>query len=190
MGAFGFVRAIATLGLLMLLFPGIAAATNNIVLIYSGPAIPNTQAPPDVQAFTDWCDSNCAPTVDLPMYDAVTGNLKGNVAVWGTPFTLSADGSSLCFSEFIVFNLPEGSIYTQSPKPNGTCGGFIDPALKPATHVSVGQVVGGGGDGVIVGGTGKYKNWAGTYTDRVFVELSFGSDPNYYDQLFFSITGK
>jgi hypothetical protein len=56
--------------------------------------------------------------------------------------------------------------------------------------VSIGQVVGGGGDGVIVGGTGRYRNWTGTYTDRVFVELSFGSDPNYYDQLFFSITGK
>jgi hypothetical protein len=89
-----------------------------------------------------------------------------------------------------VLNLAEGSICTHSPKPNGTCGGIISPSLKPATHVSVGEVVGGGGDGVIVGGTGKYKKWSGTYTDRVFVELSFGSDPNYYDQLFFSITGK
>lgn len=189
MEAFWFVRVAAVVGLLTL-SPGIAAATNSIVLIYNGPAIPNTQDPPDVQAFTDWCASACAPTVQLPMFDAVTGQLKGDIAVWGTPFTASGDGNSLCFSEFIVFNLAAGSIYTHSPKPNGTCGGFIAPSLKPATHVSVGQVVGGGGDGVIVGGTGKYKEWVGTYTDRVFVELSFGPDPNYYDQLFFSITGK
>ena len=189
MKMFSFVRA-ATVFALLTLFSGIAAATNNIVLIYNGPAIPNIQSQPNVQAFTDWCASACAPSVQLPMYDAATGQLKGDIAVWVTPFTFSTDGNSLCFSEFIVFNLAEGSIYTHSPKPNGTCGGIISPSLKPATHVSVGEVVGGGGDGVIVGGTGKYKNWTGTYTDRVFVELSFGSDPNYYDQLFFSITGK
>jgi hypothetical protein len=85
--------------------------------------------------------------------------------------------------------LPPGFLAATHPA-NGTCGGFIDPSLRPATHVSIGQVVGGGGDGVIVGGTGRYRTWTGTYTDRVFVELSFGSDPNYYDQLFFSITGK
>jgi len=181
---------VATVFALAMLFSGIAAATNNIVLIYNGPAIPNTQSPPNVAAFTDWCASSCAPTVQLPMYDASTGQQNGSIAVWGTPFTISADGTSLCFSEFIVFNLAEGSIYTHSPKPYGTCGGFISPALLPATHVAVGEVVGGGGDGVIVGGTGKFKNWTGTYTDRVFVELSFGADPNYYDQLFFSISGK
>ena len=189
MKAFRSVLAAKALALATL-FSGVAAATNNIVLIYNGPAIPNEQSAPNSQAFQDWCASACAPSVQLPMFDAVTGQLKGNIAVWVTPFNISADGNSLCFSEFIVFNLPEGSIHTHSPKPNGTCGGFIDPALKPATHVSVGQVVGGGGDGVIVGGTGRYSNWAGTYTDRVFVELSFGPDPNYYDQLFFSITGK
>jgi hypothetical protein len=167
-----------------------ASAAENIVLIYNGPAIPNTQAPPDVQAFQDWCASACAPTVQLPMYDAATGQVKGNIAVWGTPFTFGTGGGSLCFSEFIVFNLAEGSIYTHSPKPYGTCGGVIDPTLMPATHVAAGEVVGGGGDGVIVGGTGKFKKFSGTYTDRVFVEISFGADPNYYDELFFSITGK
>lgn len=189
MKVFRFVLAAVVLALLAPM-SGSAAAAENIVLIYNGPAIPNTQNPPDVQAFTDWCASACAPTVQLPMYDAATGQVKGNIAVWGTPFTSGTGGGSLCFSEFIVFNLPQGSIYTHSPKPYGTCGGFIDAALMPATHVSVGAVVGGGGDGVIVGGTGKFKNWTGTYTDRVFVEISFGSDPNYYNQLFFSITGK
>ena len=55
-------------------------------------------------------------------------------------------------------------------------------------------VIAGGGDGAIVGGTGRYKKWTGTYTDRVFV--GFGAPESgvggiiYYDQLWFSISGK
>lgn len=179
------ILSAVTLSASLTLVPGLASATNNIVLIYNGPAIPNLQSVPNIPAFTAWCGGACGPTVELPMYDAVTGQLKGHIAVWDTAYTQVA--GSLCFSEFIVFNLAEGSIYTHSPVPNGTCGAFIDPSLKAATHVP-GVVVAGGGDGVIVGGTGKYKNWTGTYTDRVFVE--FSASGNYYDQLFFSITGK
>jgi hypothetical protein len=51
-----------------------------------------------------------------------------------------------------------------------------------------GQVIAGGGDGTIVGGTGRFSKWTGTYTDRVFVEFSFTGGANYYDQLFFSIS--
>ena len=170
-------------------FSGMATAANNIVLIFSGDAVPNTHAQPNLQAFTDWCTPTCAPSVQQPMYDASTGQLKGKIYVWTTPFVIAADGNSLCFSEFIVFALSQGDIYTHSG-PLGTCGGFIDPALKPATHAAQpAVVVGGGGDGIIVGGTGKYKNWTGTYTDRVFVELTFApGGTNYYDQLFFSIS--
>lgn len=48
--------------------------------------------------------------------------------------------------------------------------------------------------GVIAGGTGKYKAWTGTFTDRVFV--GFGAPTSgvggiiYYDQLLFRISGK
>jgi hypothetical protein len=55
-------------------------------------------------------------------------------------------------------------------------------------------VIAGGGDGSIVGGTRKYANWVGTYTDRVFV--GFGAPTSgvggiiYYDQLWFSISGE
>ena len=47
---------------------------------------------------------------------------------------------------------------------------------------------------LITGGTGKYKAWTGTFTDRVFV--GFGPADRgvggiiYYDQLLFSISGK
>jgi hypothetical protein len=68
--------------------------------------------------------------------------------------------------------------------------------LKPPLHADKGAlvVIAGGGDGHIVGGTGRFQNWTGTYTDRVFV--GFGAPTSgvggiiYYDQLWFSISGK
>ena len=53
-------------------------------------------------------------------------------------------------------------------------------------------MIAGGGDGVIAGGTNKYKHWRGTFTDRVFV--GFGAPTSgvggiiYYDQLLFVIS--
>ena len=166
-----------------------APTTEDTVLIYNGPAITNTQAAPDTAAFSSWCslDGPCAPSVQLPMFDASTGERRGQIYVWTKNFVSSVDGNTICFGEFIWFELQEGSVYVHSGS-NGTCGGFMDPSLKPPTHLDgAGQVVGGGGDGTIVGGTGKYAKWTGTYTDRVFVELSFSGGANYYDQLFFSI---
>jgi hypothetical protein len=91
--------------------------------------------------------------------------------------------------------LAEGEVHVASGD-TGTCGAPIDPALKPPMYANLGAfvVIAGGGDGTITGGTGKYKNWTGTYTDRVFV--GFGAPTSgvggiiYYDQLWFSISGK
>ena len=117
------------------------------------------------------------------------GKLRGTIYVWTKNFAYAPDGKSLCFGEFIWFALKEGNIYTHSGS-NGTCGAFIDPSLKAPTHLTgPGQVIAGGGDGTIVGGTGKFSSWkTGTYTDRVFVEFSFSGAANYYDQLFFSLS--
>lgn len=180
-------------------FCGIAAA-DNINLVYSGVAVANARAAPNTQAFIDWCNAAtgaCFPTVQQPVYDTATGKQKGHVYVWGAfPFqTGSTFPGSLCFSEFIVFALDQGDLYVHSG-PKGTCGAFIDPALKPPKYPELGAtaVVAGGGDGVIAGGTGKYKAWTGTFTDRVFV--GFGAPTSgvggivYYDQLLFSISGK
>ena len=164
----------------------------NIVLIFNGPAVSNTHAAPSTPAFAPWCtlDGPCSPSVMQPVYDASTGVLKGTIYVWTKNFVNSADGQSICFGEFIWFALSGGDVFVHSGS-NGTCGGFISPSLKPATHITgVGQVIAGGGDGTIVGGTGAYENWTGTYTDRVFVEFNFSGGANYYDQLFFSIAGK
>ena len=166
-----------------------APTTEDTVLIYNGPAIANAHAAPNTPAFTSWCSLNgpCNPSVQLPMFDASTGERRGQIYVWTKNFVSSADGNTICFGEFIWFDLSEGSVYVHSGS-NGTCGGFMDPTIKPPTHIAgAGQVIGGGGDGIIVGGTGKYAKWNGTYTDRVFVEFNFSGGANYYDQLFFSI---
>ena len=166
-----------------------ANSTPNTVLIYNGPSITNTHAAPNTPAFDAWCSSDgpCSPSVTVPAVDASTGELRGEIYVWTKNFVSSADGKTICFGEFVWFALAEGNVYAHSGS-NGTCGGFMDPSIKPATHIAgAGQVVGGGGDGAIVGGTGKYAKWTGTYTDRVFVEISFTGGANYYDQLFWSI---
>lgn len=181
-------------------FAGVAMAADTINLVYSGVAVANTRAAPNVQAFTDWCNAatgTCYPTVQQPMYDTATGKQKGFVYVWGAfPFNAGTNyPGSLCFSEFMVFALEHGDLYTHSG-PNGTCGAFIDPLLKPPLYPELGStaVVAGGGDGVIAGGTGRYKRWTGTFTDRVFV--GFGAPTSgvggivYYDQLMFRISGK
>ena len=179
--------------------PGVSAA-ETLNLVYSGVAVANTRAAPAVKAFADWCNAAtgaCFPTVQQPVYDAETGKQKGHFYVWGAfPFqTGSTYPGSLCFSEFIVFALDQGDLHVHSG-PQGTCGAFIDPALKPPKYPELGAtaVVAGGGDGVIAGGTGKYAAWTGTFTDRVFV--GFGAPTSgvggivYYDQLLFRISRK
>jgi hypothetical protein len=169
---------------------GIGSSGNNkpnLVYIYNGPSIPNTHAAPNTPAFTSWCSINgpCSPSVNLPVYDASTGQLEGTIYVWTKNFAFSSDGKSECFGEFVWFALNGGDLYTDSGS-NGTCGGAIDGSLKQPTHITgPGAVVAGGGDGTIVGGTGRFAKWTGTYTDRVFVEIG---STNYYDQLFWSIS--
>lgn len=173
---------------------GPAQATNSVQLLVNGLAVANAAAPPATPAFAAWCAEVCFPTTNQVVTDPATGQPRGTIHVWGKNFQFSADGS-LCFSEFIVFTLAQGEIHVASGD-RGTCGAPIDPALKPPLNPDQGAtvVIAGGGDGDIVGGTGKYQRWSGTYTDRVFV--GFGAPTSgvggivYYDQLWFSITGK
>jgi hypothetical protein len=183
------IGTLAVLSVLAVVTLGAVASSSgegkpkHIVLIYNGPAVQNTHSTPPTPAFTAWCNSTCSPSVTLPVSDPTTGDPKGTIHVWTKNFHSSADGNTLCFGEFIWYALKDGSIYTDSGD-SGTCGAFMDSSLKPATHIPGDRVVGGGGDGTIVGGTHRFARWTGTYTDRVFVE--FGA-ANYYDQLFFSI---
>jgi len=175
----GAVMALSNLGVAS----GSASVAQKVVLVYNGPALPNTHAAPSTSAFTSWCNATCVPSVALPVEDASTGRAEGTIYVWTKNFDPSGP---LAFGEFIWFALNNGDVYVNSGE-NGTLGAVI---AKAPTHIGAdpGVEVAGGGDGDIVGGTGKYKQWTGKYTDRVFVELSFGvTHPNYYDQLFFSI---
>lgn len=176
----------------LLAAPGSALAENNIQLLSNGIAVANSAPPPATAAFATWCAGICFPTTHQVVRDPQTDQPKGSIYVWGKNFQFGA-GGSLCFSEFIVFDLNQGQIHVASGE-RGTCGAPIDPALKPPLYPELGAtvVIAGGGDGHIVGGTGRFMNWSGTFTDRVFV--GFG-DPRsgvggivYYDQLWFSIS--
>ncbi|NRF67189.1 hypothetical protein HLB44_09360 [Aquincola sp. S2] len=172
-------------------WPGTAIAAQTIDLVFNGIPAANVSTPPATPAFADWCASSCFPTTQFPVY-AATGNQRGTAYVWGKSFAFGS-GGSLCFSEFIAFALNEGDLHVVSGV-NGTCGAPIDPALKPPLHADKGAlvVIAGGGDGIIAGGTGKFKRWTGTFTDRVFV--GFGAPTSgvggiiYYDQLWFRVT--
>lgn len=187
--------ALATAALAaMTAWAGPVAATQNLQFVADGIPAANASAPPATPAFADWCIGRCFPTTQFPVYDPGNGQPRGMAYVWGRDFVFGA-GGSLCFTEFIVFVLAQGELHIASG-PNGTCGAPIDPALKPPKYPELGAlvVIAGGGDGAIVGGTGKYKHWSGSFSDRVFV--GFGAPTSgvggivYYDQLWFSISGK
>ncbi len=171
-----------------------ATAMQTVQLVANGIPAANTRTPPATAAFADWCLGRCFPTTQFPVYDPGNGQPRGMAYVWGRDFAFGA-GGSLCFTEFIVFTLAQGQLHIASG-PNGTCGGPIDPSLKPPKYPELGAqvVIAGGGDGSIVGGTGLYQAWTGTFSDRVFV--GFGAPTSgvggivYYDQLWFGITGK
>jgi hypothetical protein len=175
-------------------FCATAHADTGIQLVVNGLAVSNVAAAPSTAAFTSWCAGVCFPTTHQVVHDPGNGQAKGAIYVWGKNFQFGA-GGTLCFSEFIVFALDQGDIHVASGD-RGTCGAQMDPALKPPLHADKGAlvVIAGGGDGTVVGGTGKYMNWSGTYTDRVFV--GFGLPTSgvggivYYDQLWFGISGK
>ena len=164
---------------------GADTTPQHLVMVYSGPAIPNTHSAPNTPAFAAWCGSTCVPSVQMPAVDAENGNVLGTLYVWTVNQNLAGP---LKFGEFIWFQLNNGDIYVDSGS-GGTVGALLDPSVKAPAHLNgdPGEVAVGGGDGTIVGGSGKYSKWTGAYTDRTFVEINFGGGPNYYDQLFWSI---
>lgn len=174
-----------------------AAAAQNLQLVADGVPAANTALQPTTAAFDAWCKGGqapCFPTTQFPVYDPGNGQPKGMAHVWGRDFAYG-EGGALCFSEYIVFVLPQGQLHIVSGV-NGTCGAPMDPNLKPPKYTELGAsvVIAGGGDGTVAGGTGAFARWTGTFSDRVFV--GFG-DPTsgvggivYYDQLWFTINAR
>jgi hypothetical protein len=178
----------------LLAWAGTASANTSLQLIADGVPAANTATPPATPAFAAWCAERCFPTTQFPVYDPANRKLKGVAHVWGRDFVFGT-GGALCFTEFIVLSLAQGELHLASGE-NGTCGAPMDPTLKPPKFSELGAtvVIAGGGDGAIVGGTGKYAGWTGSFSDRVFV--GFGEPTSgvggivYYDQLWFGISGK
>ncbi|KTC75942.1 hypothetical protein Lbir_0011 [Legionella birminghamensis] len=161
----------------------------NILLYFNGAPEANTGTPaPKWKSFNDWCGTTCFPTTMFPLTDPVTNKTVGTARVWGKDMNISADGDTLCFTEFIEYKLSDGVIYTLG-RQAGTCGTFMDATLVPPISVKEPGVeeLAGGGDGDIVGGEGKFAKIKGTYNDRVFVEFMNRSTIVYYDALFFNL---
>jgi hypothetical protein len=183
--------SLITVPLMLLVFTtsyaGLGFRLPNIELFYNGNAQPNTFNGKLPQVFNTYCAGVCVPTTQIEVTDPPTGIPVGMIYVWAKNFTSNSAGTTLCFTEFIKFDLPLGSIYVQA-NPNGTCGAYLDPtlAIPPISLPDLSEIA-GGGRGNIVYTTGIYSGWQnGTYLDRVVVYES-GTTIAYYDGLYFTL---
>ncbi len=169
-----------------------ARADSPIVLLGNGLGAPNTYPAEQLPlSFAAWC-VNCFPTVKLAMVDARTQVPQGFLYAWGQNVVAAPAGpittdSTFCFDEFVIWQLPSGEIHTVSTR--GPCGTYLDKTLVPPVDNPAANVVAGGGQGKIVSGTQRFKNWTGTYATRVFVEDLGVLQFSYYDYLFARISG-
>lgn len=184
--------------LLVLLIPAVTSARggppsvlgSGSVIVAEGFSAPNTHPtallPP---LFHAWCNNGdavpeCVPTVQLEVVDPKEGERLGTIHAWGQDFAQSADGQSLSFREFILYDLDGGQLFTVS-RPGGHPGGaFADTGI--VIPKAGDQVLLDGAEGEVVGGTGRYAGASGGYSTRLKVEIDFASGLFvYYDELYF-----
>lgn len=159
---------------------------NGSIILSEGFATANAYAGPLPDFFEAWCadtedGSSCIPTVTLVLFDAKKGRRLGAAHAWGKDFRSTASGT-LQFKEFILYELREGQLFTLSQDGGHPGGAFADPSLVIPKHGDV--VLLGGAEGLVVGGTGRYRNAEGPYSTRLKVE-TIGGVFAYYDELFF-----
>ena len=164
------MRGMAWLTLLALLFiDGVTQAqrpTGSMILA-EGFASPNTYSGPLPGFFDAWCadteDGNrCIPTVTLDVFDSKKARRLGTIHAWGKDFRSTASGT-LQFKEFVLYELRDGQLYTLSQDGGHPGGAFADPSLVIPKQGDV--VLLGGAEGLVVGGTGKYRNARWTVLD-------------------------
>lgn len=160
------------------------------IIVAEGFSAPNdfpvANIPADINGFSfaDWCGGVCIPTVKLEVFDAKKGKSLGFVYAWGKEFGGSADGVTLVFKEFILYDLDGGQLYTLSQDGGHPGGAFADPTI--IIPKAGDQVLLGGAEGVVLGGTGIYAGASGGYSTRLKVEVDFASGFFiYYDELYF-----
>ena len=183
------MRGMAWLTLLALLFiDGVTQAQSptGSMILAEGFASPNTYSGLLPGFFDSWCadteDGNpCIPTVTLDVFDSKKARRLGTIHAWGKDFRSTASGT-LQFKEFVLYALRDGQLYTLSRDGGHPGGAFADPSLVIPKQGDV--VLLGGAEGLVVGGTGKYKNAGGPYSTRLKLE-TIGGFFAYYDELFF-----
>jgi hypothetical protein len=158
---------------------------NGSIILAEGFATANTYVGPLPSFFESWCadtedETQCIPTVTLDLFDSKKVRRLGAAHAWGKDFRSTA--GTLQFKEFILYELAAGQLYTLSQDGGHPGGAFADPALVIPKHGEV--VLLGGAEGLVVGGTGKYRNASGPYSTRLKVE-TIGGFFAYYDELFF-----
>ena len=166
------------------------------IIVAEGFSAPNdfpiADIPADINGFSfvDWCNDvpagqpTCVPTVKLEVFDAKKSESLGYIYAWGKEFGGSADGVSLVFKEFILYDLHQGQLYTLSQDGGHPGGAFADPTI--VIPKAGDQVLLGGAEGVVLGGTGIYAGADGGYSTRLKVEVDFASGFFiYYDELYF-----
>ena len=156
------------------------------IVIIEGFAQPNdydsTQLP---DLFHEWCNNGdevaeCFPLIKLEVTDTRRGKHLGTLYTWGQDF--GGIGNSLNFREFIYYDLNGGELYTISEEPGHPGGAFADPEIIiPKEGV---QVLLGGAEGRVAGGTGKYAGAYGGYSTRLKVEIDGAGNFFYYDELY------
>jgi hypothetical protein len=163
-----------------------AQSPTGSMILAEGFAAPNTYSGLLPGFFASWCadtedGSQCIPTVTLDVFDAKKARRLGAIHAWGKDFTSTASGT-LQFKEFVLYELRDGQLYTLSQDGGHPGGAFADPSLIIPKHGDV--VLLGGAEGLVVGGTGQYRNARGPYSTRLKLE-TIGGAFAYYDELFF-----
>ena len=156
------------------------------IILSEGFAAPNTYGGPLPDFFESWCadtqdGSRCIPTVTLDVFDAKKARRLGAINAWGKDFRSTPSGT-LQFKEFILYELRDGQLFTLSQDGGHPGGAFADPSLIIPKQGDI--VLLGGAEGLVVGGTGKYRTAGGAYSTRLKVE-TIGGFFAYYDEMFF-----
>ncbi len=183
------MRSIPLIVVLTLLLTGSvihSQSPTGSIIVAEGFAAPNNYGGPLPGFFQSWCadvqsGGQCIPTVTLDIFDSRRAKRLGAAHAWGKDFISTASGT-LQFKEFILYELEDGQLFTLSQDGGHPGGAFADPTLVIPKHGEL--VLLGGAEGLVVGGTGKYRTAGGPYSTRLKVETT-GGFFTYYDELFF-----